>query len=92
VIHRNNPGINDPNHIVGNVTVTDATVDMNRPAGCYDGNSGFMAHGATFTRPDSTGCRGTMYTCQDGELLARPYSRCLNVPSAPKPILRLSPR
>jgi hypothetical protein len=81
MIKTNNPGLNSPNYIVGNVTVTESTVDLTRPAGCYNGNgnAGFMQHGDAFTRMDSNGCSGTVYTCQDGELLARRFSRCTSL-------------
>jgi hypothetical protein len=94
MIQTNNPEINSPNYNVGNVTVTESTVAMNRPAGCYNGNgnAGFVAHGASFSRVDSTGCRGTVYTCRDGELLARPLSGCLSVTTAARPTLSASLR
>jgi hypothetical protein len=92
MIQRNNPGINDPNYIVGNVTVTEATVDKIRLAGCYNGkgNAGFMGNGQTFTRStEPTGCRGIIYTSQDGEIVERPFNRCLSATTTSR--LTLSP-
>jgi hypothetical protein len=82
MIKTNNPTLNAPNYNVGNVTVTESTVDMTRPAGCYNGNgnAGFVNHGATFTKYEGgTTCRGTTFTCNDGELLAQPFNRCFSV-------------
>ena len=90
-----NFSVNSPNYNVGNVTVTESTVDMDRPAGCYNGNgnAGFMADGDSFTKTtDPTGCRGTDYTCRDGELLAHSFNRCFSTSTASRSTLSASLR
>jgi hypothetical protein len=67
-------------------------VDKIRLAACYNGkgNAGFMGNGQTFTSStDPTGCRGIIYTCQDGEIVERPFNRCLSATTTSR--LTLSP-
>ncbi len=82
MIQTKNLTLNSPNYNVGNVTVTDATVDLTRPAGCYNGNAGFVKHGDKIrtTTKDSRGCSGTDYLCSNGESVAQPFDRCVSIP------------
>ena len=85
VVHTQNLTINSPNYNVHNTTVTESTVQVGRPAGCYNGkgNAGFVAHGTILaTTLDRTGCGGTESICQDGEISDRPFSRCASVSPA----------
>jgi hypothetical protein len=79
VVETQNPTINSPNYVVNNSTVTEATVQIGRPAGCYNGGGpgGFIPHATIVsTTVDRTGCQGIEKVCQDGELVERRFSRC----------------
>lgn len=80
-----NPAVNSPNYFfANNTTVTESTVQIDRPAGCYNGkgSTGFMNNGQSYTDVDSTGCQGIRHTCQDGEIIGRAISLCTSTSSA----------
>lgn len=85
VVRTQNLTVNSPNFNLNNTTVTESTVQIGRPAGCYNGggNAGFIAHGTILaTTVDRTGCLVTESVCQDGEITNRSSTRCASLPAA----------
>ncbi|MEQ9504118.1 MAG: right-handed parallel beta-helix repeat-containing protein [Deltaproteobacteria bacterium] len=67
----NNPAVNSPNFVAHNTTVTEASVDATRLAGCYiTDEAQFILHGASYDVALSSQL-ARRYTCTNGDLSQR---------------------
>ena len=84
MIKTQNRSVNSPNFVDNNQLVTDKTVEIDRPAGCYVQNDGigFMLHGESID-VSTTPFGGYNYSCNNGDvtrkILAPPDSGSIAV-------------
>jgi len=78
-----NEAVNSGNTIAYNETVTSASVDHDRPAGCYLPINGSFLEDGEVLEGETVGCLRTDYACDDGDLFVEEIDACTVTTTTP---------